>query len=122
MLGAIILLNLCVATFYATAMADDWILSFNDSDVNQLEMGSCTDIVVYAYTDTSWVDENLKIQMITSDEDVTYASQQFIDLPRNHQKLPSNWSFSFNLTAEFLGYAKLYLRVIEMRKFILINY
>lgn len=120
MLSAIILLNLCVATCFATAMsamANDWILSFNNSDVNQLEMGSSTDILVYAYSNTSWEDKNLKLQMITTDTDVAYASQYFFDLPRNHQQIPSNWSFSFNLTAEFLGYAKLYLRVVEMGEF-----
>lgn len=117
MLSAIILLSLCVATCYATAMVDDWTLSFNNSDTSQLEMGSSTNIVVYAYTNTSWEDENLKLQLISTDVDVAYARQNFFDLPKNHQNVPSNWSFSFNLTAEFLGYTKLHLRVVEMGEF-----
>jgi hypothetical protein len=117
MLNAVILFNLCVATCYATTMVEDWTLSFNNSNISQLEMGSSTDILAYVYTNTFIADENLKLQMITTDEDVAYVRQNFFDLPKNRQQIPSNWSFHFNLTAEFLGYTKLYLRVVEISEF-----
>lgn len=106
---------LCMARCFITALADndEWILTFNSTNVNKLEMGSSTEIAFSAYTNTSWKDENLQLQVISSDENVAYTSCKFFDLPRNH----NTWTFSCNLTSEFLGYTKLYLRVVELGEF-----
>lgn len=118
MLTVVLLLNLCIATCYTNEITNngenEWILSFNGTNENQLEMGSSMDIIFYAHTNTSWTNVDLKIQVISSDEDVAYTKHQFFDLPRNHSHTSSVWSFSFNLTTEFLGYAKLNLRVLEI--------
>lgn len=118
MLTVVLLLNLFMATCYTNEITNndenEWMLFFNDTNVNQLEMGSSMNIVFYARTNTSWTNENLKIQVISSDEDVAYTKHQFFDLPRNHGHTSSEWLFSFNLTTEFIGYAKLNLRVVEL--------
>jgi len=112
MLRTIILFNLCMATCFTIAIADDdeWILTFNSTNVNKLEMGSSTEIAFSAHTNTSLNNKHLQLQVISSDEDVAYTSRQFFDLSQNR----NTWTFSFNLTSEFLGYTKLYLRVVEL--------
>lgn len=116
MLRVVILFNLCMATCFTTVLADDddeWILTFNSTNVNKLEMGSSTEIAFSAYTNTSLHDENLQLQVISSNEDVAYTHRQFFDLPQNR----NTWTFSINLTSEFLGYTKLYLRVVELGEY-----
>lgn len=106
-----------MVTCLTTGFADDeWTLTFNSSNVNQLEMGSSTNVNFYVQTSASWHDENLKVRLMISDEDVAYASKKEFDLPQNHKKLPTTWLFSFNLTSEFIGYTKLELQVVESSK------
>lgn len=114
MLSTVFLLSLCMATCFTTAIADsDWMFTFNTTNIGDLEMGSSTKIVFYAQTNTSWENEDLRLQVISSDEDVAYPSRHFFNLPRNNS-MPSNlWEESFNLTSEFLGYTKLYLQVVK---------
>jgi len=103
-----------VATCFTTVIAEnDWIFTFNSTNTGDLEMGSSTKIVFYAQTNTSWKDEDLKLQIISSDEDVAYPSRHFFDLPRNNSMPSNSWENSFNLTTEFLGYTKLYLQVVK---------
>jgi len=106
-----------MATCFTTAIAaNDWIFTFNNTD-GELEMGSNTKIVFYAQTNATWQNENLQLQVISSDEDVAYPSRHFFDLPRNNS-MPSNlWENSFNLTSEFLGYTKLYFQVVKIGEF-----
>lgn len=116
MFKSVFLFNLCVISCFKNAIADDsWILYFDNSNVDQLEMGSSTEIKFHAQTNTSWGDEDLKLQLTSSDEDVVYSSRHLFDLPRTKVQ---SWNFSVKLTSEFLGYAKLYLHVVEMGKLI----
>lgn len=110
-----------MATCYTNAITNDgvneWMLDFDHTNINPLEMGSSTNIVFYVHTNTSWKNEDLKVQVISSDEDVAYTKHTFFDLPKNHDGNTSSlWAFSFNLTTEFLGYIQLYLRVVEIGK------
>ncbi|CAH1713956.1 unnamed protein product [Aphis gossypii] len=108
------LLNLCVATCFTTAIAaNDWIFTFNNTD-GELEMGSCTKIVFYTQTNATWENEDLQLQVISSDEDVAYPSRHFFNLPRNNSMPSNSWENSFNLTSEFLGYTKLYFQVVKI--------
>lgn len=118
MLGFLILFNLCMATCFTATLADEeWILAFNNSsNINQLEMGSSVQIMFSVQTNTHWNNENLKVQVITSDVNVAYANPQFFDLPLNNN-LSFKKQFIFNLTSEFIGYAKLNLRVVELSEF-----
>lgn len=118
MFKSVFLFNLCVVACFTTAIADDsWILYFDNSNVEQLEMGSSTEIKFYAQTNTTWGDEDLKVQLTSSDEGVVFTSRHLFDLPKTKVQ---SWNFSVNLTSEFLGYAKLYLHVVEMGKLITI--
>jgi len=112
MLKAVLLFNLCIATYFTIVIANknEWILTFNSTNVNKLEMGSSTKIAFYVYSNTSLNNKHLQIQVINSDSDVAYTSRQFFDLPQKY----STQTYSFNLTSEFLGYTKLYLRVVEL--------
>lgn len=114
MFSSTFLFNLCVATCFTTAIADnDWKFTINNTNIGELDIDSSIEIVFYAQTNTSWVEKDLQLQVISSDEDVAYPSRHFFDLPRNNS-MPSNlWENSFNLTTEFLGYTKLYLQVVE---------
>lgn len=122
MFTAVILFNLCIVMGYTNAITDngdnEWMLDFNHTNINQLEMGSSISIVFYAHTNTSWKNEDLKVQVISSDEDVAYTKRTFFDLPKNYDGNTSIsvWAFAFNLTTEFLGYTKLNLRVVEISK------
>lgn len=114
MLSTVFLLSLCVATCFTTSIADnDWTFTFNSTNIEKLEMGSITKIVFYAQTNTTWEDEDLRLQVISSDEDVAYPSRHFFALPKNNSMPASLWEKSFNLTSEFLGYTKLYLQVVK---------
>lgn len=118
MLGIIILFNLSLATcFTATLAEEDWILTFNSTNINQLEMGSSTQITFSAQTNTTWNNEYLKVQVINSDVNVAYASQQFFDLPLSNNLSLFKKQFFFNLTSEFIGYTKLNLQVVELSEF-----
>lgn len=112
--GSVVLFGLCVATCLTIALADEvWILTFNGSNVDHLEMGSSTQAAFYLQTNASWDNRDLKVQLTSFDEDVAYANQTFFDLPKsNHLPLMTK-QFIFNLTSEFIGYAKLNLRVVE---------
>lgn len=106
---------MCAVGCFATVIADeDWTFTFDDSNAEQLEMGCSTRIVFYAHTNASWENEDLKIQVISSDESVAYPSDELFDLPRTNRQSLSTWSYSFNLTTEFLGYTKLYFQLVEM--------
>lgn len=109
------LFGLCAAACLATAFADEfWILTFNTSIVDPLEMGSSAQTAFYLRTNASWDNKDLKVQVTSSDEDVAHANQTFFDLPKsNHLPLLTE-RFIFNLTSEFIGYAKLGLRVVEL--------
>lgn len=121
MLCAVVLFNLWAVTCFSFAIADDeWTLTFDNSNVKQFEMGSSTNISFYAYTNSTWQNEDLKVQMISFDENVAYTSHKFIDLPRTNLKSSINLTFSFNLTTEFIGYTKLQLQVLEMSELIII--
>lgn len=113
MFNAIILFILCTIACVSTAISDDeWIFTFNSTTV-QLEMGSSTNISFQTYTEASWSDEELKIQVISSDEEVAQPNNQFLDLPRYNNR-STIFPLSFNLTTSFLGYTKLYFRVVEI--------
>ncbi|KAL5232650.1 hypothetical protein ACI65C_000060 [Semiaphis heraclei] len=114
MLNTVFLLSLCVATCFATAInGNDWTFHFNNSNIGELEMGSSTKIVFYTQTNTTWEDEDLRLQVISTDEDVAYPSRHFFELPQNNSMPSSLWENSFNLTTEFLGYTKLCLQVVK---------
>lgn len=122
MLWTVILFNLYAITCLSYAKADDnyWTLTFNNSNIKQLEMGSSTKISFYVYTNSTWENENLKVKVISIDENVAYTTDKFIDLPQTNIKSSINLTFSFNLTTEFLGYTKLQLQVLEMSELIII--
>lgn len=121
MLGFQILFNLCMAACFTATLADeDWILTFNSSNINQLEMGSSVQIMFSAQINASWNNENLKVQVINSDVNVAYANQQLFDLPLNNNLSLFKKQFFFNLTSEFIGYTKLKLQVVELSEFNLI--
>lgn len=114
MLNTVFLLSLCVATCFATAInGNDWTFHFNNSNIGELEMGSSTKLVFYTQTNTTWEDEDLRLQVISTDEDVAYPSRHFFELPQNNSMPSSLWENSFNLTTEFLGYTKLCLHVVK---------
>lgn len=113
MFNFVILLTLCAATSVTTAISeDDWTFSFNSSTV-QLEMGSYTNVLFHTYTEASWSDEDIKIQVVSSDEEIAHSTKQFLDLPRSNNN-SATFPLSFNLTATFLGYSKLNFRVVEL--------
>jgi len=100
---------------FSNALTDEyWAFTFDSSNVNQLEMGSSTNIKFSAQTNASWENTNLKIQIINSDEDIAYTNQQYFNLPSSNNDTLGTWNFSFNLTSEFLGYTKLNFRVVEL--------
>lgn len=113
MFNVIILFTLFAVACFTTAISDDkWMFTFNSTSV-ELEMGSSLNISFQTYTNASWSDEELKIQVLSSDEEVAQPNNGFLDLPRynNHSAI---FPLSFNLTASFLGYTKLYFRVVEI--------
>jgi len=117
MLSTVILLSLYVATCFATTIgSNDWTFNFNNTNIGELEMGSSTKILFYAQTNTTWEDEDLQLQVISTDENVAYPSTHFFKLPQNNSMPSSLWENSFNLTTEFLGYTKLYLQVVKIGK------
>lgn len=121
MLGFLIFFNLCMATCFTATLADeDWILTFNSSNINQLEMGNSVQLMFSAQTNTSWYNENLKVQVVISDVNVAYANQQLFDLPLSNDLPVFKKQFVFNLTSEFIGYAELNLRIVELGEFNLI--
>lgn len=108
-----VLFTLCAIACVTSAISDDeWMIQFNSTSV-QLEMGSSINILFHTITKATWSDEELKIQVISSDEEVAQPNNQFMNLPRynNHS---NNFPLSFNLTASFIGYTKLYFRVVEI--------
>lgn len=112
-----VLLGLCAATCLTTAFANEfWILTFNSSNVDPLEMGSSAQTAFSLHTNASWANKDLKVQVTSSDEDVAQANQTFFDLPKSNNLPLLNKSFIFNLTSEFIGYAKLSFRVVELGK------
>lgn len=116
MLNSIVLFSLCVVVLFTSTIADDdfmFNLNFDSNNVGHLEMGSSTNITFYAHANASWDDEDYKIQVISSDENVAYASRQLFPLSQKNNE--SNvWHYSFNLTTEFLGYTQLSLQVVEI--------
>jgi len=77
-------------------------------------MGSSAQTAFYLRTNASWDNKDLKVQVTSSDEDVAHANQTFFDLPKNNHLPLLTERFIFNLTSEFIGYAKLGLRVVEL--------
>lgn len=108
-----VLFTLCAIACVTSAISDDeWTFQFNSTSV-QLEMGSSINISFHTYTEASWNDEELKIQVISSDNEVAQPNNQFMNLSRynNHSII---FPLSFNLSASFIGYTKLNFRVVEI--------
>lgn len=115
MLYTAILVIWCATSFFSNTIADNvWTLAFENTDMKQMEMGNSANILFYVYTNSSWQDEDLKVQVISTDENVAYAIQSTFDLPQTNREPSINFTFSFNLTTEFLGYTKLQLQIVEL--------
>lgn len=120
MMNSIILFSFCVVVLFTFTNADENLmfnLNFDAKNVDNLEMGSSTNMIFYAHSNATWDDEDFKIQVISSDVNVAYTDRQLFPLPQKSNE-PNIWLFSFNLTTEFLGYTKLSLQVVEMSELI----
>lgn len=117
MFSAVIFITLCLVTFISTATVDDWKFSFNNSTEDEIEIGNSFQLTFNTTTDTLWSNENLKIEVIISDEEVAFPNPRYFNLPSSNDKT-NTWSNTFNVTTEFLGYTKIYFQVVKISMYI----
>ncbi|XP_050531600.1 P3 protein-like [Daktulosphaira vitifoliae] len=107
-----VLFKLIIIVILFTTTAMSWDVQLSTSHIHELQMGKSVEIHFNSTTYENDSEES-KIEIISTDSEVIITYPRFFDLPKkDHQ---STWNAKFNITGQFLGYAKIYLQMVQFK-------